>query len=146
VPTLNPDPEHRPKTKTAGIVSDLCNLLSEEDSKRIVVVCEHPQTFESAASKEWRREIRSLRSHLADESRGMERTLTESDIAIKESITFAAAPLINSEADVMFATASQLENKPPRCDIMIITPPVNEGLIEKLTRNIRRNGQIVMYG
>lgn len=139
-------PELKSKAKIGKITSDLCSLLKRGDTKKIIVVCDNPQEFEAATIAQWEKGTSILRADLTSSNGSSEGMLIESDIAIRESITFAAAPPVNLEADVVFATVSQLQNELPKCDVIVATLPMKEELIAAISRNMHRDGRIILYG
>lgn len=138
--------EHKTKAKITEIIDDLCSSLKKADTNKLVVVCENPKQLGTAMRAEWGRRVDALRIQSASANSDIEIMLFESDIAIMESLTFESAPPVNAEADVLFARPEDLSAEPPKCDVLVLLTDLSEKTIHNLSHNMRKNGQIVMYG
>jgi hypothetical protein len=62
-----------------------------------------------------------------------------------ESVIITAGPPDLMQADVLFASAAELEQTPPICDLLAVTVPIHHDGIAKITQYMPESGKVVVY-
>ncbi|HSW91706.1 MAG TPA: hypothetical protein VLG09_03615 [Candidatus Saccharimonadales bacterium] len=140
------DVKHRQLGKLS-LTQDLAHeLVKRVRYGKIVVVADNPIITLSAARKQWLRLERKIWSHRASTIRAKQILELTGELAFMQRVRFSAkVPDDLLEADITFATASDLMKAAPECKTMYVTYEFPKEELYAITSWMPPHGLVVIY-
>jgi hypothetical protein len=113
---------------------------------RVVIVTERPVVLLATTKRQWYKLLRQVQLERSSTLQATRIAELSRQIAYMQNLSFTTKPAkTTSKASVLFAIADELTNFPPVCQSLYVTYELDKQTLHTLTRDMLRDGVIVLY-